>query len=236
MAMQRTLLKTEDGSFTVQDNRTGETYHSLHGAVNESLHIYIQYGLYHWIEQHSDKRRMTILEMGFGTGLNALLALYEAQRMGLEILYHTYELYPLEQGEYSSLSYPSLNDYYSTSTDRYLQELHTLSWDEPHLVEPSFLLYKHHIDFVDASLPKCVDVVFFDAFSPNVEPLLWTPEVFAKLYNLQAPGGILTTYCAKGIVRRALQEAGYVVERLSGPIGKREVLRASKPYSSEVTL
>ncbi|MBB6275361.1 tRNA (5-methylaminomethyl-2-thiouridine)(34)-methyltransferase MnmD [Porphyromonas circumdentaria] len=226
--MERKVLQTEDGSFTVQDNRTGETYHSLHGAVNESRHIYIQYGLHRWQELHPESKELTIVEMGFGTGLNALLTHGEAQRIGIHVHYHTYELYPLDESEYSSLSYPSLDTYYGKSTQGVLQYLHALPWNEPQPIDVSFLLYKHQVDFIEAKLPDAIDVVYFDAFSPNVEPLLWTPEIFTKLYNKQSEKGVLTTYCAKGSVRRALQKAGYIVERLSGPIGKREVLRATK--------
>lgn len=226
--MKRLLVQTEDGTLTLQDERTGETFHSLHGAVNESRHIYIDYGWKHWISGNPHCREITLLEMGFGTGLNALLTYWEAQKSGIKVHYHTYELYPLEQEEYNLLAYPLLDVAYAHSTQEVLQQMHTVAWDVPMALTPNFILHKHREDFTQATLPGDVDVVYFDAFSPNVEPQLWTLELFRRLYLRHSFGGVLTTYCAKGCVRRALEQAGYGVERLPGPIGKREVLRATK--------
>lgn len=225
--MKRLLIATEDGSTTLQDDRTGETYHSTHGAIAESLHIYIQYGLAHFLEKgYITKHKIHLVEMGFGTGLNALLAYLEAEKRGMSIEYHTYELYPLSEQEVVSLRFHSHIE--EEKERELLYQLHSAPWNAPIQIAPFFTLHKHLEDFTQAQISQEIDVIFFDAFSPNVQPELWTEKVFAPLFENQTEGGVLTTYCAKGIVRRTLQQVGYTVERLAGPIGKREVLRATK--------
>ncbi len=220
----RRILSTEDGSTTLEDNRTGETYHSTFGAIAESEHIYINYGLVAWLAE-SQKPSLRLLEMGFGTGLNALLACKKADQENCSIEYHTYELYPLEKEEVEGLNFHFVEE----ESDRdLLYRLHNAPWEEPITITPYFTIYKHQGDFTQMTFPKGIDVLFFDAFSPNVQPELWTEEIFRSLFAVQNEGGNLTTYCAKGIVRRTLQSVGYLVERLAGPRGKREVLRATK--------
>ncbi len=218
----RLILPTGDGSCTLKDFRTGETYHSEYGALQESLHIYIGLGFEEWIVRNSPSSNQTvhILEMGFGTGLNALLTWKYALQYGVKVMYHTYELYPLAD------EIPFLK--YEVPNSECLQTLHHLGWNCSHLLDSYFSIHKHHEDFTRADVPEGIDIVYYDAFSPNVQPELWRADIFVQLYEKQNPKGILTTYCAKGEVRRALTAVGYGVERLGGPKGKREVLRATK--------
>ncbi len=218
------IIKTEDGSTTLQDQRTGETYHSTYGAFAESLHIYIEYGLRYWRDLHPQSS-CSILEMGFGTGLNVLLAYQEAMEMNLSTFYTSYELYPLDKEAVEGLQFPSISNW---NVKELLQKIHFSEWGKEVQLSSIFTLLKKQEDFTKANFSEGIDLVFFDAFSPNVDPNLWTETVFRKIYQAQNQGGVLTTYCAKGQVRRTLQKLGYEVERLAGPKGKREVLRATK--------
>ncbi len=219
------LIITEDGSTTLEDNRTGETYHSSFGAFAESEHIYISYGLRHFLEK-TGTNACRVLEMGLGTGLNALLTYCEAERRNVKIEYHSYELYPLSEEELAQLSFPNLAYEHS---EEVLRAIHKAPWGIATPLSANFTLVKHKEDFTKALFPSAIDVIFFDAFSPNVDPSLWEERIFEELYKKQTKEGLLTTYCAKGVVRRTLQSVGYAVERLEGPKGKREVLRANIP-------
>lgn len=221
------LIVTEDGSPTLFSPMSREHYHSTHGAIQESEHIYLGLGLEHYLEQNPQAQSVRVLEIGFGTGLNALLTQALAEERGIFIHYSTLELYPLEECVYSRLRYAAgrLSDLPQGS----LTTLHRSPWNYTAGLSPHFELCKMKLDlrdYVHRSEP--VDVIYFDAFSPEAQPELWTPDVFAKMAEACHSGGILTTYCAKGVVRRTLQSVGYRVERLPGPPGKREVLRGNK--------
>lgn len=218
--------QTEDGSPTLYSNQFGEHYHSIHGAIQESQHIFIEAGLKAHLRANNS-RVLNILEVGFGTGLNALMTAIISEQLGLTVNYTSLELYPIEKDIYEQLQF----DLNSPISDLCLKELHTVPWDKPIRLEtiPSFTLEKKHIALQDYQ-PKGeeLDLVFFDAFSPEAQPELWSEEIFRRLYHASRWGAVLTTYCAKGEVRRRLQRAGWIVERLAGPPGKREMLRASK--------
>lgn len=220
--MERKLEITSDGSPTLYVPSLDEHYHSVKGALAESRHIFIGKGF----DCHPSSAP-DVLEIGFGTGLNAFLTLLAAEEAGKPVHYTALELYPLEAEWIACLDYPR-----EIAPGRYpdYERLHTSEWGKEVAVTPSFFLYKWNVDFVSATLPEDrYDLVYFDAFAPEKQPEMWTQEIFDRLYAALRKKGILTTYCSKGIVRRMLQASGFVVERLPGPPnGKREILRAIK--------
>jgi tRNA U34 5-methylaminomethyl-2-thiouridine-forming methyltransferase MnmC len=223
-------ITTEDGSFTLKSKYKDECYHSVKGAMTESMHIYIQCGLLDRVQRLNDKKPtapINVLEIGFGTGLNAFLALVEAHKKVLPIHYTSLELYPLTLEEAQMLNY---DEWVDARYHAVYQDLLSSSWNQPVALNATFTLEKIEADVLTYDYPSAVyDVVFFDAFSPESQPELWTEKFFQKLYDAMNFGGIFVTYCAKGVVRRSLQNIGFVVERLPGPPnGKREILRATK--------
>ena len=213
------LRLTADGSNTVVSDIFSETYHSVNGAVTESLHVFIDAGL-----KSCSKKSIRVFEVGFGTGLNALLTSIEAEKHSLHIEYHSVELYPIPLEVVEHLRY---HDFLSSDFQMF-KTMHEVPWDMPAQISPNFQLKKISANLLDISFTDFFDVVFFDAFSPGIQPELWTRDIFAKIYNHMFPGGIITTYCAKGEVRRNMKASGFEVERLPGPPGKREMLRAKK--------
>lgn len=214
------LVTTEDGSHTLYSDSVGECYHSQHGAVQESEHIFIKSG---W--EKCTRKDVNILEIGFGTGLNAFLTVLRAQKDKKHVHYTTIELFPVESNITDQLNYPEQVDINSTDLFR---QLHTAEWQKPAAVTPYFTLEKINADFTTLDLTESYDLIYFDAFSPEKQAEMWTQECFEKIFAHANPEAILVTYCAKGYVRRALQAAGFTVERLQGPPGKREMLRAIK--------
>ena len=216
---------TEDGSHTLFSEIAGQTYHSSHGAIQESRHIFIS-------QLSTLNPQLSILEIGFGTGLNAVLVAEWACENGVRVEYTAIELYPLEEDVYSELNYGQL-----LGCEELFLQLHKAQWDVGmQSLADNFAIRKCKSDIVEElSNEECgmrneelYDVVFFDAFSPDAQPELWTEEVFKNVYALMKEGGVMTTYCAKGDVRRAMLAAGFKVEKLQGPPGKRHILRATK--------
>ena len=220
--MQREIIVTADGSHTVQLKDRNITYHSHHGAVQESKHVFIEAGFLHREKQLPGTLRL--FEMGFGTGLNALLTLTEAKKLNKPIVYSAIENYPLTASETGSLNY---NEAIPGSKEVF-ERLHQAEWDKKIAITPFFTLNKINADLLAYTFEEPVDLIYYDAFAPTAQPELWTLEVFQKLYALLAPGGVLVTYCSKGDVRRAMMAAGFLVEKLPGPKGKREMVRASR--------
>ena len=218
--MQTELKITEDGSHTLFVPGIDECYHSTHGAIQESKHIFIEAGL-----KLCQKNEIRILEIGFGTGLNAFLTLLEAERSEKEIYYTTLELYPVEIEKALQLNYP---EQLAPEKRQAFEKMHTAEWNVEISITPFFKLKKLEADFTGSILKDNYDVIYFDAFSPEKQPEMWSRELFEKIYSHCNQGAVLTTYCAKGIVRRAMQTAGFLVERLPGPPGKREILRGRK--------
>lgn len=214
---------TGDGSHTLFVPELNEHYHSTHGAIQESMHIFIDAGL-----RQCRKKEIKVLEIGFGTGLNAFLTMLEAGKTSKKIDFTSLELYPVSVSDAENLNYAELID---SSEKKVFRELHIAKWEQWEQITLSFSLLKLRIDFSNpsrfASKDK-YDIVFYDAFSPEKQPDMWTQPIFDTLYSSCNPGAVLTTYCAKGSVRRMLQKAGFSVERLPGPPGKREILRAKK--------
>lgn len=215
---------TEDGSQTLYNPQFGETYHSTHGAVQESRHVFIEAGLTARLStEHAPPLR--VLELGFGSGLNALMTMLYTKAGGISLHYTTLELYPLAPEVYERLSFPL-----GLGSDELLSKLHRAPWGNRSTIDDQVgtQLEKYQVRIEDYDRGQDFDVIYFDAFSPETQPELWTEELFARLYTMSRRGAILTTYCAKGEVRRRLARAGWQVERLAGPPGKREMLRASK--------
>ena len=220
-----TLAPTEDGSPTLYNPLFGEHYHSIHGAVQESMHIFIEAGLHSWLK-NSTKQSLHILEVGFGTGLNALLTALDEQSKELSLHYTSLELYPIQEEIYSQLHF----DIKHRDSDKCLQELHSTAWNTAISLQcnPYFTLEKRHCALQNFSATHPIDLIYFDAFSPEVQEELWDEAIFKVLYDKSHSGAIIVTYCAKGEVRRRVQRAGWQVERLAGPPGKREMLRGTK--------
>lgn len=221
--MERIVQATSDGSYTIAIPEMQVTYHSKHGAIQESMHVFINAGLKYLMAQVTGP--ISILEMGFGTGLNALLSMLEQTER--QICYESLEAYPLDKQLADNLNYGAcLND---PSAAAKLRQLHEAPWDQRISLTPYFQLHKHCIKLDEFQPAELYDLVYFDAFAPSAQPSLWTTEVFKKLIDCLNPGGILVTYCSKGDVRRAMQAAGFSVEKIPGPPGKREMVRATKP-------
>lgn len=219
--MKRKIITTADGSKTIQIEDWNEQYHSIHGAVQEAYHVFIKNGLslFH-------NRALSILEIGFGTGLNALITLLESDKRGLEVSYKGVEAYPVLPEELEQLDYSdALN---AMELEPFFLKMHQTSWGERHQITPNFSLVKEQLDFREISDVNNVDLIYFDAFGARVQPELWTEELFSIMHKTLRKDGVLVTYSAKGSVRRAMQDVGFVVERLPGPPGKREMLRALK--------
>ena len=216
------IQSTADGSATLFVPALDEHYHSVKGAYTESLHIYRDCA-YRYAAEHSAERPLRLLEVGFGTGLNAAVTAMAATAEH-PVHYITLEKYPVEPTLVKNLGYDTLVD------ASLFAAIHAGPWEQPTAITPHFTLEKRRCDLFTTPLPTNIDIVYFDAFAPEKQPEMWTPEVFARIYGAMRPGGVLTTYCAKGAIRRLLQSVGFNVERLAGPIGgKREILRATAP-------
>jgi len=221
------IITTGDQSPTVRHPRFGETYHSTYGALTESRHVFIEAGMRYFLDQFPERSFLRIFEMGFGTGLNALLTLLEAHRRTVKVHYTSIEKFPLDNVD-------DLASYLSSGERHLFAALHASPWDETVEISPGFILEKRLGDIHSWAWPAGVyDVIYYDAFSPRTQPELWTPALFRAMFEALRPGGIWVTYVAKGQVRRDLQAAGFEVERLPGPPGKREMLRAVKPLKKD---
>lgn len=215
-----TIVPTADGSDTLYSASLDESYHSRNGAIQESMHVFIQAGLR---DRKLDSLR--IFEVGFGTGLNALLTWQEAEEKSIHVYYEAIETYPLLPSMYEHLRFERESPLLPPNA---LHQLHQCEWGIVTHLSPFFSICKHEADFTTFQFGSAFDVVYYDAFSPDKQPELWTDSLFQKVYHALNPNGLLVTYCAKGAVRRSMQQAGFQTERLPGPPGKREMLRASR--------
>jgi tRNA U34 5-methylaminomethyl-2-thiouridine-forming methyltransferase MnmC len=212
------LRLTGDGSHSLYHPAYNQHYHSTSGALEESLHIYIGLGLMTALDTPSEPLR--IFEMGFGTGLNALLAWRIADEMGRNIHYTGIEAFPVSRTEAAHLNYEEL-----TSKKGFMQ-LHECPWAVDHPLSPHFHFRKENITLQEFVSGFLFDVIFFDAFDPKAQPELWTEEIFRKVAAQTRREGVLVTYSSKGIVKRALAAAGFAIKRHKGPGKKLHVLRA----------
>jgi len=223
--MLRQPIITKDGSNTISIPEMNVTYHSHHGAIQESMHVFIDAGL-RYVSGALKASDTCIFEMGFGTGLNALLTLIEAEKEQRKIHYTTVELFPLQEDEIILLNY--FEQLERKDLKPVFQHLHQCEWEKDISITPFFTLKKIRMDLFNLSIYQPFNLLYYDAFAPSAQPHLWTKDVFEKLYNMLLPGGILVTYCSKSDVRRAMQAAGFIVEKIQGPRGKREMVRALK--------
>ena len=251
--MQRTIIKTADGSHSLYVNDLDEHYHSIHGAIAEAMHVFIKNGLQYLY----DKRyaEINILEIGLGTGLNALLTSIESEKLNIKINYTALEAYPLSMELINELNYieqigvgeksqaelgsgsASANDQIEKqvrddSQNRNVSDafhlIHSSAWEKDIAFSKNFSLHKIQNTLQEIKFNKTFDLIYFDAFGPRVQPEMWTEDVFSKIYNATNENGCLVTYCAKGEVKRTLKKVGYTVETLPGPPRKREMVRGTK--------
>lgn len=215
-------LRTADGSFTLRSEALGEQYHSVHGALQESRHVFIEAGL-----QATAGAEIDLLEVGLGTGLNALLTWIAGRESGRRVRYTALEPFPLPQDVLAAMDHPARCDHPD------LREAFLAMMAAPegtwYQAGPGFGFRRSASSVLALEAEQAYDLVYFDAFGPATQPELWTLDVFLRVHRALRPGGMLVTYCAKGDVRRAMQEAGLWVERLPGPPGKREMMRATRP-------
>jgi tRNA U34 5-methylaminomethyl-2-thiouridine-forming methyltransferase MnmC len=221
------IITTEDGSHSLYLPHLNETYHSFHGALQESRHVFIQMGLRH-ISNTAPNQVLNILEIGFGTGLNALLTLLETIGHGLSVHYHSLEPFPLPSAITGQLNYGEMAG--GPQGRDYFQRLHEAPWNQDVQITDGFCLHKVLGKLEEKDLVQdYYHVVYFDAFAPNKQGELWEREVLNKVVQAMAPGGVFVTYCAKGQLKRDLKTLGLEVETLPGPPGKKEMVRATKP-------
>lgn len=230
------IILTKDGSETIRKEGSGITYHSIHGALEESKHVYIEAGLEYWRKENPSANSVRIFEMGFGTGLNALLTALKAESLELKIFYTSIDNEPLQTDEVNSLNYGEL-----LNAKDLFKKIHAIPWlnkiehtgssAKTSQIDNSFCLEKRIENIIELTDNNLYDVIYFDAFAPTAQPELWTEEVFSKMYSILAPGGCLVTYCSKSIIRRAMMAAGFHVTKPQGPWGKREMVRAFKKGS-----
>lgn len=217
--MKRSLQTTADGSHTLVVEAWGEGFHSQHGAIQESLHVFIKHGLL-----AKNETQLDILEIGFGTGLNAWLTAIHAGNKHLR--YVGVEGYPLQRVEWEQLNYAE--QYGDGAYSELFRNIHEAEWGQWQIPAPAFELKKAHALFEDFDFRLETDLVYMDAFAPQLQPEFWNEEFFQRLCGTMRSGACLVTYSSKGDVRRAMQKAGLEVEKLPGPPGKREMVRAWK--------
>ncbi|MEE9364614.1 MAG: tRNA (5-methylaminomethyl-2-thiouridine)(34)-methyltransferase MnmD [Cellulophaga sp.] len=220
--MKRRVIITSDGSTTIQIEDWEEQYHSKHGAIQEAYHVFIKHGLSLFKKGES----VSILEIGFGTGLNALVTRIEAEKQNLKIDYKGVEAYPIAKEELRQLNY--IKELKAETYQNDFLLMHSAPWEENLVLSASFRLFKEQKDFLNIEDKNLYNLIYFDAFGARVQPELWTEAIFAKMHAALKYKGVLVTYSAKGSVRRVMQAVGFKVERLPGPPGKREMLRAIK--------
>jgi len=221
--LRREILITGDGSVTIHLPDWNEQYHSKHGAITEAIHVFINAGLNHWVQSNPGKS-ISILEIGFGTGLNTFLTFLESVKKNLQIKYTGIEAYPISISEIQKLNYSKILD----TSEKHFLELHNTSWKSPSEINQNFQLTKRKQFFSEIADEAVFNIIYFDAFGARVQPDLWTEEIFSKMFLALKTNGVLVTYSAKGSVRRAMQSVGFKVEKIPGPPGKREMLRGTK--------
>jgi tRNA U34 5-methylaminomethyl-2-thiouridine-forming methyltransferase MnmC len=215
------LITTADGSHSLINIALQETYHSQHGAVQESKHVFIREGLDYYV-QTTGKRALKIFEVGFGTALNAWLTLQRCKELGCKIYYSSIESFPLQADIWQALNYVGENE------RKYFQALHTSAWNTDVIISEEFILNKINDTLQHAAVAFGYDLIYFDAFAPNKQPEMWELPILKKVTDALVDGGIFVTYCAKGQLKRDLKSLGLHVETLAGPPGKKEMVRAKK--------
>jgi tRNA U34 5-methylaminomethyl-2-thiouridine-forming methyltransferase MnmC len=219
--LEREIIHTLDGSTTIHIKEWNESYHSKHGAIQEAKHVFIKNGLALFPNQN-----VSILEIGFGTGLNAFITYLEAQKLGQSIDYVGVEAYPITELELQSMNY--LEELEALDSKTVFDKMHTSNWEEKNILSEKFSLTKRKQFFEEIDDIEKYDLIYFDAFGYRVQPELWSTEVFERMFKALKPNSLLVTYAARGVVKRSMIEVGFTVEKLAGPPGKREMFRARK--------
>ncbi len=214
---------TADGSPTLLSEQFGVLYHSKHGAVQETQHVFIDAGL---LEKAKTTNEIHILEIGFGTGLNALMTLLEADKKGLRVHYTSVEAYPVAMETANKLK--TVLEQLLFEKAAFFQTIHAAEWEKAVVLNSNFTLTKVNTFFENIEYQNQFDVIYFDAFAPEGQPHLWEVPMLQKMHNALKINGLFTTYCAKGVVKRALKQVGFQIEGLPGPPGKREMTRGKK--------
>jgi len=220
--MKREIFITADGSTSIHLPEINEQYHSKHGAIQEAYHVFIKHGL----DTFANKLNIAILEIGFGTGLNCFITYLESIKRNLVIDYVGIEAYPVSTEEVNLMNYGTTLK--AEKKSEIFTKIHTIDWEENQSINTNFTLLKRKQFFEKIVDKNKYNLIYFDAFGARVQPELWTEAIFKKMFDALKSNGILVTYSAKGSVRRAMQAVGFTVERLPGPVGKREMLRATK--------
>lgn len=219
--MKREIIQTQDGSTTINIKEWDECYHSRFGAIQEAQHVFIKNGLALF-----ENKSVAILEIGFGTGLNAFITFLESLKRNQTIDYVGVEGYPVSSDEAQLMNYVSeLN---AEQERKVFERMHQSNWDEEIILRNDFLFTKRNQFFDDIDDIEQFDLIYFDAFGYRVQPELWSTEIFRKMFHALKPKGVLVTYAARGVVKRSMIEVGFTVEKLAGPPGKREMFRATK--------
>lgn len=220
----RTIIETQDGSHTILSEHLNVSYHSKYGAVQESRHVFLTHGL---LDLSLRQKEIAILEIGFGTGLNALLTYQEAQNRDLRVEYYAAEAYPISVEQAKHLNY---HECIGLKDETLLTKFHEQKWGETTYYGKNFSLHKILSRFENLSVQTAYfDLIYYDAFAPSAQPELWETSVLSLMYDALKPGGMFVTYSAKGSVKRNLKALDFLVEKLPGPPGKREMTRAKKP-------
>ncbi|MFV5695886.1 tRNA (5-methylaminomethyl-2-thiouridine)(34)-methyltransferase MnmD [Flavobacterium sp. LB3P122] len=219
--MKREIIQTLDGSTTIHLQEWDECYHSKHGAIQEAQHVFIKNGL-----SLFQNRQISILEIGFGTGLNAFVTFLEASKMKQSIDYVGVEGYPISAEEVVSMNY--VDELNASNESSVFKKMHESNWEEKIVLRDDFTLTKRKQLFEEIDDFEKFDLIYFDAFGYRVQPELWSTAIFKKMHNALKNNGVLVTYAARGVVKRSMIEVGFTVEKLAGPPGKREMFRATK--------
>lgn len=219
--MKRKIIQTLDGSTTIQLQEWDECYHSKHGAIQEAQHVFIKNGLLLF-----QNKNVSILEIGFGTGLNCFITYLESKKMNQIIDYVGVEAYPVLSDEVQSMNY--VQELNAQAEKIVFETMHSCNWEEKYRISTTFTLTKRKQFFESIEDNECYDLIYFDAFGYRVQPELWSTAIFKSMHKALKNNGVLVTYAARGVVKRSMQEAGFLVEKLEGPPGKREMFRALK--------
>ncbi len=222
--MEKKIIITDDGSHSLFVPDLNENYHSTHGAWNEAMHVFIKMGFYKAME----KPALSILEIGFGTGLNTMLTAKEALDNKMEVSYTSLEKYPLSKDIIAQLNFTSHISEKEEDYKAIFNKIHQCDWESYQDIHPFFQLKKHEIGLAEWEPNELFDIIYFDAFAPEKQPEMWEEAIFQKMYDCLNSDGFLTTYCAKGVIKRRLKSLGFRVENVPGPPGKREMTLAFK--------
>jgi tRNA U34 5-methylaminomethyl-2-thiouridine-forming methyltransferase MnmC len=214
------IITTADGSHTIYVPELDEHYHSVHGAVQESNHIFIKSGF-----ETCSANPLSILEIGFGTGLNVLLTVLSNEKSDKEVHYVSLEKYPVDPDILNTINH---REFAGKSGKELFSTIHKSQWNKEIMISNNFYLTKIETDFTTFQPEGKFDLIYFDAFGPAKQPEMWTGRIFDNISAVTKKEGIFVTYSAKGQVKRNLKAAGFIVNLLPGPPGKRQIIRAVK--------